>query len=1050
LGLNKSRLKEVTSVDLFEKHSKLKYVKQDGLLSEKIFGSSRSYKCSTACQELVSKTDEGKVCPKCGVRSTNNNIRYKYFGKVTLPFHVIKHTEKRNFQQLIKKEFGHILDPKKNDLSSSLKCFLKYDNFDTNKLEITKDYNPRDCIPLNITGIYSLYIALKVASEHLFNSKAKQYIGYFYDELLVVPPNCRLSVIGNDGGSPKIIISELDSIYSKILYLRKAMIDQIVSEINQYSNLYNATDEEITILATEIFKKKTEEFYDMVVKTTEAKMIDYVDDSEIQSFDEATSRLQYWSDTLYSHIGNQLSGKEGLIRKDFLGRYVDFSARAVIIPDPTLDTYQIKISKKVFIKLWLIEYSRWLWKVKGAAFETIKLFVKSTDIHDEYLEHIDEFITYFFENASQKEKLVFLNRQPTLWRYGNSAVEVIGTTEENVINVSPMIVEPYAADYDGDALAIYRLHSQKAIEDMNNSSFLLNTVKYDHNDKPLHTLMNEGKYCFSILIESKIADQFNTTHIDDLDSLKIDYNKHLTDSITTKCNNLALSYGASLVNKFARFKTGVIVDGDKLDVVSEKILLDSKNNTEYHERLNNLNSCLNWFLTIYQKETLTLPFVEAAEQMQGNNSSLINKLPKNPWIGNIIFNALIDKEYNKVPKDYKLWKLQKGKFNKKQFARSIVGIGYISDDNNIIQNSPITGTLFGGLSEDQFFETCFGSRKGIVDKQSVVPKSGYLERSMVMNLSPMEIAEEDCGVRYGFNIIIQDKRHATSMLNRYYFDSNTNKEHIFTELEVNDPNNIGKTFNFRSPISCITPNMRICQKCFGNYKNIKSPYVGILAGQYIAERLTQMSMSSFHTSGSCTLPVDKKLKEFIQSHLENITKDNISDTSTLHFDKDFTEEIMTILSELPGYRNLTARKVEFHNLEDVENEDVGKVITEVNELLNTENENDVVLPDTTYSKLIKYILDVGFVYSCFIEVVLANSYVNKEKVILRYAFADPNGNKKIHKKYSIKKIHTLLENGILSFLYEPNSESLTKAYDKFDTIDSEKATIFERIWMGKI
>ena len=52
------------------------------------------------------------------------------------------------------------------------------------------------------------------------------------------------------------------------------------------------------------------------------------------------------------------------------------------------------------------------------------------------------------------------------------------------------------------------------------------------------------------------------------------------------------------------------------------------------------------------------------------------------------------------------------KFNKKQFARSIVGIGYISDDNNIIQDKPITGTLLGGLTEDQFFETSFGTRKG--------------------------------------------------------------------------------------------------------------------------------------------------------------------------------------------------------------------------------------------------------------------------------------------------------------------------------------------------
>jgi hypothetical protein len=119
----------------------------------------------------------------------------------------------------------------------------------------------------------------------------------------------------------------------------------------------------------------------------------------------------------------------------------------------------------------------------------------------------------------------------------------------------------------------------------------------------------------------------------------------------------------------------------------------------------------------------------------------------------------------------------------------------------------------------------------IVDKQSVVPKSGYLERSMVMNLSPMEIVEDDCGVKYGFNIRIQDDKHAKSLVNRWVFKID-GKQELFTDEMANDSNNIGKVLNFRSSISCQTPNMRVCQRCFGDYKNIKSPYVGILAGQY--------------------------------------------------------------------------------------------------------------------------------------------------------------------------------------------------------------------------
>ena len=204
------------------------------------------------------------------------------------------------------------------------------------------------------------------------------------------------------------------------------------------------------------------------------------------------------------------------------------------------------------------------------------------------------------------------------------------------------------------------------------------------------------------------------------------------------------------------------------------------------------------------------------------------------------------------------------------------------------------------------------------------------------------------------------------------------------------------------------------------------------------------------TSGSCTLPINKQLKNFIQNHLIKI-EEFTSDSSKLTFDCDIPKEIFEILYEIPGYLNLEdLNTVGFKNMYNVENEDVGKIIKEVNNLLNTETEKDMLPPDETYSLLMNYILNIGFVYSCFVEVVLANCYVNKNNKIIRYAFCDPNEDNKIHKKHSIKKIHKLIESGILSFLYEPNNESLTKTYDKFDKIDMDKITIFERIWLGKI
>ena len=143
------------------------------------------------------------------------------------------------------------------------------------------------------------------------------------------------------------------------------------------------------------------------------------------------------------------------------------------------------------------------------------------------------------------------------------------------------------------------------------------------------------------------------------------------------------------------------------------------------------------------------------------------------------------------------------------------------------------------------------SFKYICDKNRATPMSGYLERSLVLNLSPEEFSEDDCKTNFGLVITIKSKDHALSLIGKYYGDIKQNsitnaglgcidgEWKLFTEDNVED--SINKTFIFRSPITCQTANFKICRKCFGEI-NIQSPFIGIITGQSIAERLTQLSM----------------------------------------------------------------------------------------------------------------------------------------------------------------------------------------------------------------
>jgi hypothetical protein len=75
-------------------------------------------------------------------------------------------------------------------------------------------------------------------------------------------------------------------------------------------------------------------------------------------------------------------------------------------------------------------------------------------------------------------------------------------------------------------------------------------------------------------------------------------------------------------------------------------------------------------------------------------------------------------------------------------------------------------------------------------------------------------------------------------------------------------------------------------------------YLGIVCGQTISERLTQLVLRTFHTSGAAELKVITLVKEFIKKNLIKIT--NREDETVLHFNsKNIPDSAM---EKIPGYK----------------------------------------------------------------------------------------------------------------------------------------------------
>jgi len=623
-------------------------------------------------------------------------------------------------------------------------------------------------------------------------------------------------------------------------------------------------------------------------------------------------------------------------------------------------------------------------------------------------------------------------------------VKVVGITNGDAISLSPLLLEPLNADFDGDSAAIFRIHDDAAQLELQENAFFLNNIHYDHNESYIQNIRLEVVYAQFIILSTP-KNISKPIKIGSLHDLEESYELGLQFSRSVILNDEHITVGICLFNKWCGFKDIKIKKYCSPEIVTSEIYGDSLSNEEFHTRLSTLNLKLVWFISTHPDDILTIKLSELTIDIS-NIKNLLIKLPKNPYIGQHLYEGLTARAYDRIPDDYKIKKLTKIKIRKAQLARLIATIGYIADDKNIIDSTPISESILSGLDQDTFFRTAYGTRKGIVDKSQITPKSGYLERSLVINLSPITLDMDDCHSNIGLTINVFSKDHAQSLKHRWYF--NNDSWQIYNPKDLNSE--IGKEYIFRSPITCQNPEFRICKKCFGHYPNIKSPYVGILSGQYISERLTQLSMRTFHSSGSCTLETDPELVDLIYNYLEDIIYYELHNENHIIFNKRLKELEINKFKEIPGFINFRIVDdrtiLKYSNLFKVVNQDVSIVIKNINNLLKMENKNinDI---NKTYNEFMKHILSIGNVYSSFIEIILCNMYLTKDDQILRYALIS-NPSAQPHVKLGVKQLNKIISK-LLGLLYEPNEITISRFADTSLNIPMKRDTIFENFWEGK-
>lgn len=625
---------------------------------------------------------------------------------------------------------------------------------------------------------------------------------------------------------------------------------------------------------------------------------------------------------LLKSLADILKGKQGRFRQNLLGKRVDYSGRSVIVVGPNLKLNQCGLPKKMALELFKP------FVIKGILDRELAYNVKGAS------HLIEEEVDEVWEILEQvvKDKLVLLNRAPTLHRLGIQAFYPV-LIEGEAIRIHPLVCKAFNADFDGDQMAVHlplSNEAQKEAKELMLSS--LNFLK-PATGTPIITPEKDivlGCYWITRIKESALGQDkvfsskneailaYDTEVVDLRAKIKVRLvteDKKFTETTVGRILfNRTIPDGYGFVNKVMNFK--------KLEKLTSNIVreYDTETVMKYIDKVKSLGfeystlSGISWGLNdlIVPKE----------------KPDLIKKAEKAvETVGQYYKKGLLSAE-EKSSQVIEIWQKTKSEIEKLVPTTlpplgSVFSIvdsgargswsqpvqmsgmkGLVSNPSGEIIELPIKNSYKEGLDVLEYFISTHGARKGTTDTALRTATAGYLTRRLADVSHEMIVGEEDCKDKQGFVVY---KKEAEDIGQDFILkiigrECLEDIKEIIKQGEIIDYNKGEKILKagiekitIRSPLSCKSKK-GICRRCYGwdmgfNRLVKLGSAVGIVAAQSIGEPGTQLTMRTFHTGGvaggaditqglprvdeilECRPPKGKAIISFVDGIVEDISSD---------------------------------------------------------------------------------------------------------------------------------------------------------------------------------
>jgi DNA-directed RNA polymerase subunit beta' len=468
-------------------------------------------------------------------------------------------------------------------------------------------------------------------------------------------------------------------------------------------------------------------------------------------------------------LSERIQGKHGRMRRNLLGKRVDYSGRAVIVVNPKLKLHQCGLPKKMALEL----FKPFLLQRLGVNVISNYDEVKNKALSGEMPEVWDELERLI------KEHPVLLNRAPTLHRLGIQGFEPI-LVDGEAIQIHPFVCPPYNADFDGDQMAVHLPLSQEAIQETREIMLAPHNILKPSDGGPVSlphqdaifafyylTIENpdgvgKGKYFGSlreaeraqeegvialhapikVRLEGKMIDttlgraMFNVRLPEDLRDFAKKFDSDATRSLIMECfHRHGIERTVQLLDDVKELgfvyatKSGLtisvrdcLIPEDKLDLLKEA-----------KDRVKKINSSFERGMTTEdeRKQKIIEVWMSTVDRVTDVTMKNLSQFRFNPVY------MIVDS----------------GARGSSTQIKQLAGMrGPMSDPSGRIIEMPVISNFREGLNVMEYFISTHGGRKGTADTALKTADSGYLTRRLVDATEELIIKEDDCHTRNGIDI----------------------------------------------------------------------------------------------------------------------------------------------------------------------------------------------------------------------------------------------------------------------------------------------------------